>query len=77
MSEQDPFAAEEPEAVDATTRDDGPADRATGHPEVDQVLASLAELEDRPVSEHVAVFESAHDRLRGALSDAGTESQSH
>jgi hypothetical protein len=24
-----------------------------------------------PVSEHVAVFEAAHDRLRGALADAG------
>ena len=42
-----------------------------GHPVVDEVLASMAGLEDRPAVEHVAVFEAAHDRLRGALSEAG------
>jgi len=42
----------------------------TGHPEVDAVLGSLEELGDRPVEEHVAVFEAAHDRLRAALADA-------
>jgi hypothetical protein len=46
----------------------------TGHPVVDDVVASLAGLEDRPVAEHVEVFESAHDRLRGALADAGDDS---
>ena len=35
--------------------------------EVDAVLASLDGLADRPVAEHVAVFEQAHDRLRRAL----------
>jgi hypothetical protein len=43
----------------------------TGNPVVDSVLDSLRELDQLPVSEHVAVFEAAHDRLRGALSDAG------
>ena len=43
----------------------------TGHPDVDAVVASLAGLDGRPVSEHVAVFEAAHDRLRSALADAG------
>ena len=43
----------------------------TGNPVVDSVLDSLRELEQTPVSEHVAVFEAAHDRLRGALADAG------
>jgi hypothetical protein len=43
----------------------------TGNPVVDSVLDSLRELDEIPVSEHVAVFEAAHDRLRGALSDAG------
>ena len=43
----------------------------TGNPVVDSVLDSLRDLEQVPVSEHVAVFEAAHDRLRGALSDAG------
>jgi hypothetical protein len=37
---------------------------------VDEVLASLAGLEERPLEEHVAVFESAHERLRDALTDA-------
>ena len=43
----------------------------TGNPVVDSVLDSLRELDQVPVSEHVAVFEAAHDRLRGALADAG------
>jgi hypothetical protein len=43
----------------------------TGNPVVDSVLDSLRELDAMPVSEHVAVFEAAHDRLRGALADAG------
>lgn len=45
----------------------------TGNPVVDSVLDSLRELDEIPVSEHVAVFEAAHDRLRGALSDAGEQ----
>jgi hypothetical protein len=45
----------------------------TGNPDVDAVVASLADLDARPVSEHVAVFESAHDRLRSALADAGNQ----
>jgi hypothetical protein len=46
----------------------------TGHPAVDEVLASLARLEDRPAAEHVEVFEAAHERLRGALAGAGDTS---
>ena len=51
-----------------------PAPDGTGHPEVDRVLASLDGLDERPVSEHVAVFEAAHDTLRNALADAGNDS---
>ena len=43
----------------------------TGNPVVDSVLDSLRELDELPPSEHVAVFEAAHERLRGALADAG------
>jgi hypothetical protein len=43
----------------------------TGHPAVDEVIRSLQGLEARPVSEHVAVFEVAHESLRGVLSGAG------
>jgi hypothetical protein len=47
-----------------------PHEQLTGHPGVDRVLRSLEELSDRPVSEHVAAFETAHAGLRDALSDA-------
>lgn len=53
-----------------TQHDAAPADLGddqTGVPAVDQVLASVAALSDAPVSEHVAVFERAHEQLRRAL----------
>ncbi len=62
--------------------DDAPAPAAapgrhpvdgTGHPAVDAVLASLEGLDDKPVREHVAVFESAHEQLRRALDEADDE----
>ena len=34
---------------------------------VADVLASMEGLETRPVADHVAVFEQAHERLRRAL----------
>jgi hypothetical protein len=49
------------------------ADEATGNPTVDAVLESVAGVEGAPVAEHVAVFESAHERLRSALADAGDD----
>ncbi len=39
----------------------------TGVAGVDAVIAAVEQLEDRPVEEHVAVFESAHEQLRRAL----------
>jgi hypothetical protein len=39
----------------------------TGNTAVDAVLDGLAGLADRHVSEHVAVFEQAHEQLRAAL----------
>ena len=59
-----------PEATEWT--DQGPAVETTGDARVDAVLASLAPLETAPVSEHVAVFESAIAQLRSALDDAGS-----
>lgn len=52
-----------------------PAGRSTGHPAVDEVLGSLEGLAERPVAEHVAVFEQAHEQLRRALS--GQPGQPH
>jgi hypothetical protein len=46
----------------------------TGHDDVDRVMASLGGLDERPVSEHVAVFEAAHDTLRNALAEASNDS---
>ena len=54
--------------------DRAPEIEPTGHDDVDRVVASLDGLDARPVSEHVAVFESAHDTLRNALADAGNDS---
>lgn len=34
---------------------------------VAEVLASIESIDTRPVAEHVAVFEHAHERLRRAL----------
>ena len=39
----------------------------TGVASVDQVLAEVAAVADAPVSDHLAVFERAHDQLRRAL----------
>ena len=46
---------------------------ATGEPRVDAALARLDELEELPVTEHRAVFEDVHRRLREVLGelDAG------
>lgn len=54
--------------------DPSPTVDTTGDARVDAVLASLAPLETAPVSEHVAVFESAIAQLRSALDDAGSRS---
>ena len=43
------------------------APESTGVPSVDRVLAEVAAVADAPVSEHVEVFERAHDQLRRAL----------
>ncbi len=49
------------------------SETATGLASVDSVVESVAALEGRPVEEHVAVFEQAHEQLRRALDDAPTE----
>lgn len=50
---------------------DETAVQATGNEKVDAVLGSMKSLEGRPVEEHVAIFESAHESLREALAGAG------
>jgi hypothetical protein len=43
----------------------------TGVNRVDDVIRSVEELEEAPIEEHVAVFESAQVQLRRALDDPG------
>ena len=49
--------------------DDAPAAEPvrTGMDSVDTVITAVEALEERPIEEHVGVFESAHDQLRRAL----------
>lgn len=47
----------------------------TGVDGVDDVIRAVEELEERPLEEHVGVFEAAHAELRRALdnTDAPTD----
>jgi len=49
---------------------------ATGEPRVDAALARLDELAGRPVTEHRAVFEDVHRRLRDVLGELDTREPS-
>jgi hypothetical protein len=58
--------------LEASTGD--PDQVRTGVERVDAVVADVAGLADRPVEEHAAVYESAHERLRRTLDDPDPES---
>jgi hypothetical protein len=84
--QNEPFAADPvpPDPTDDVDRDHVDADEPpeiaptverTGHEAVDSVLQSLDALSGTPVAEHVAVFEAAHDRLRGTLATAGDDTR--
>jgi hypothetical protein len=60
---------------DAEPAQDSTEIETTGDEAVDAVVASLRGLDDLPVSEHVAVFERAHESLRQVLSGAGQPAQ--
>ena len=61
---------------DAAPDPDVPGQRpATGEPRVDAALARLDELAGRPVTEHRAIFEDVHRRLRDVLGDLDTREQ--
>jgi hypothetical protein len=49
---------------------------ATGEPRVDAALATLDELAGRPVTEHRAIFEDVHRRLRDVLGELDTREPS-
>ena len=67
-----PAGAATPETAPPGAHDEtGEPVGSTGHPVVDEVLEAMQGLRDRPVEEHVAIFEAAHEKLRAALTDAG------
>ena len=53
------------------TEPETPEPVRTGVSEVDAVLDSVEALDDRPVEEHPAVFEAAHEQLRRSLDGTG------
>ncbi len=64
----------------AVAADGGAGDgEAAGRPEslgdarVDEAATRLDDLSQRPVSDHIAVFDDIHGRLRGALEDAAVD----
>jgi hypothetical protein len=57
--------ADDTAVPDAATGD--ASETTSGVSAVDAVVASVQALDGRPVEEHVAVFEQAHERLRRAL----------
>jgi hypothetical protein len=59
-------------ALDPDEREQRPA---TGEPRVDAALARLDELAGRPVTEHRAIFEDVHRRLRDVLGELDTREQ--
>jgi hypothetical protein len=73
MTEQAPdgFAspAEDAEEPPASPEESpgSPARVSTGVSSVDRVVEELDDLDDRPLEEHVAAFERAHESLRSAL----------
>ena len=50
-----------------TVSPDAPHTVRTGMDSVDAVISAVEQLEERPLEEHVGVFESAHEQLRRAL----------
>ena len=62
----------EPEEQDVT--DSTPSEPVrTGVDRIDEVIRAVEDLDQQPIEEHVAVFESAHGRLRRALDEPAAE----
>jgi hypothetical protein len=67
---QDPdFDVPEPDEEAGDPEPGAPERVRTGSDRVDEVIRAVEELEERPIEEHVGVFESAQVQLRRALDD--------
>lgn len=69
MSEEPELGRDERE----TATPDAPEGVRTGMDSVDAVITAVEQLEERPIEEHVGVFESAHEQLRRALDHESTD----
>ncbi|TCC02434.1 hypothetical protein [Kribbella soli] len=66
-SAEDPaYEAEDP-ASEPSTQEEG------GHPLVEETMARLDELREKPVSEHGEVYADLHERLQTALVEADAD----
>lgn len=68
-----PEAPEPDELGDGDPEPAAPERVRTGSDRVDEVIRAVEELEERPIEEHVGVFESAQVQLRRALDDPGDD----
>jgi hypothetical protein len=71
MTQHPDHDAPEPDEQAGDPEPAAPERVRTGSGRVDDVIRAVEELEDRPIEEHVGVFESAQVQLRRALDDPG------
>jgi hypothetical protein len=64
---------DEPGGDDARNGEVAHQPESLGDPRVDEAVDRLDDLSQRPVGDHVAVFDDIHNRLRGALEDAAVD----
>ncbi|MFK4088807.1 hypothetical protein ACI2LF_32130 [Kribbella sp. NPDC020789] len=68
-----PFTAEPAEDLHSEDlHSEEPRDES-GHPLVDEVMARLDDLREKPVSEHAEVYADLHERLQTALVEADSD----
>jgi hypothetical protein len=82
--ETDPSYDAVPDPVDSSDAEQAPSYDAQGeaepsyqdegrHPLVEETMARLDDLRERPVSEHAEVYADVHERLQTALVEADAE----
>lgn len=70
MTEDPEFPGPAEDPAEPETVPPEPERVRTGVTDVDEVIAAVEELDERPIEEHVGVFETAHEQLRRALDGA-------
>jgi hypothetical protein len=67
MTEEPEFPGPGEDPAEPETVPPEPERVHTGVVGIDDVIVAVEELEERPIEEHVGVFETAQDQLRRAL----------